>query len=76
MRSNTFRQHRSASFAQRPPLEIGQWFHRNRRTIFMATMRSAVYSTSLVAAYHTFTGGLSVYIFLKESVFPIFQELM
>jgi hypothetical protein len=68
MQIRTFRQYGSES--------IGQWFYRNRRAIFIATMRTAVYSTISVAAYHICTGGLSIFAFLKQYVFPIFQEVM
>lgn len=68
MQSRTFRQHSSES--------IGQWFYRNRKTIFKATMRVAVYSTILTAAYNVITGGWSVCIFLENNIFPIFQEVM
>ena len=68
MQSRTFRQHSSES--------VGQWFYKNRRAIFIATMRTAVYSTISVAAYHICTGSLSILIYLKEYIFPIFQEVM
>ncbi|AFY92591.1 hypothetical protein [Chamaesiphon minutus] len=68
MQIRTFRQPSSES--------IGQWFYRNRRAIFIATMRTAVYSNISVAAYHIYTGGLSIFAFLKQYVFPIFQEVM
>jgi hypothetical protein len=68
MQIRTLRQYSSES--------IGQWFHRNRRAIFIAMMRTSVYSTIFVATYHIFTGGLSIYTFLQEYVFPIFQEVM
>ncbi len=68
MRSHTFKYYRSES--------IGQWFYKNRLTIFKVAMRMAIYSMILMAFYNIFTGGLSIYIFLKASVFPIFQELM
>jgi hypothetical protein len=92
MQIRTFRQHSSESFVQRPPClvertlrepqrdsirwGIGQWFYKNRRAIFIAMMRVAVYSTISVAAYHTYTGSLSIFMFLKEYVFPVFQEVM
>jgi hypothetical protein len=76
MQIHTFRQHSSESFAQRPRWGIGQWLYRNRKTIFKATMRVAVYSTILMAAYNVITGGWSVYMFLENYVFPIFQEVM
>jgi uncharacterized membrane protein len=68
MQNRTFRQHNSES--------IGQWFYKNRRAIFKATMRVAVYSTILMAAYNVITGGWSVYIFLGNNVFPLFREVM
>ena len=76
MQIRTFRQHSSESFVQRPHWGIGQWFYRNRKTIFKAMMRGVVYSTILMAAYNVITGGWSVYIFLGNNVFPIFQEVM
>jgi hypothetical protein len=68
MLSRTFRQHRSESF--------GQWFYKNRKTIFKATMRVAVYSTILMAAYNVITGSWSVYLFLENNIFPVFQEVI
>ncbi|AFY97221.1 hypothetical protein Cha6605_6402 (plasmid) [Chamaesiphon minutus PCC 6605] len=68
MRSQTFRHYRSES--------IGQWFYKNRLTFFKVAMRTAIYSMILMSFYNIFTGGLSVYLFLKEAVFPIFNELM
>jgi hypothetical protein len=76
MQIRTFRQHSSESFVQRLPWGIGQWFYKNRRAIFIAMMRVAVYSTISVAAYHIYTGSLSIFMFLKEYVFPVFQEVM
>jgi hypothetical protein len=68
MQVRTFKQHSSES--------LGQWFYKNRRAIFKATMRGAVYSTILMAAYNVITGGWSVCLFLINNVFPIFQEVM
>jgi hypothetical protein len=68
MQGRTFRQHNSES--------IGQWLYKHRRAIFIATMRTAVYSTISVAGYHICTGSLSIFVFLKEYIFPIFQEVM
>jgi hypothetical protein len=68
MQGYTFRRSKSES--------IGQWLYKHRRAIFIATLRAAVYSTTLMAAYNVITGGWSVYVFLEDYVFPIFQEVM
>ncbi len=68
MQIHTFRRYRSES--------VGQWFYKHRHPIFIATMRVAVYSTISVATHHIYTGSLSIFMFLKEYVFPIFQEIM
>ena len=68
MQVRTFRQHSSES--------LGQWFYQNRRAIFKAMMRGAVYLTILMAACNITTGVWSVCVFLVNNVFPIFQEVM